>query len=149
MDVFNDPQDYEKQIKNLDENYMLVLNELSKSYPPAKAFPNDKKLSNTFDKDTANLNTIQSKFFILNDKLKQDIQKISISIEKQNKIIKMLDKENDEIKKKADMLQDSKRGSKQMANDTQYLYQVRFVENSVLLVGIFTIAYKLFYSFKK
>lgn len=147
--VFNKPSDYEKQIKNLDENYLLALNELSKSYPPAKAFPNDARLSNTFDKDTANLNKVQSNFFILNDKLKQDINDKSILMEKINKSIENLDKENNEIKKKVNMLEDTKRGSKQMANDTQYLYQVRFVENSILVIGVVGIAYKLFKSIRK
>lgn len=137
--------DVEKKIKNLDENFIVALNELSKSYPPAKAFPNDKKLSNTFEKDTLNLNKIQSDFFILNDALKQDIQDKSIIIEKLNKTIKQLDKENDEINKKVNMLLDTKRGSKQMAFDTRYLYQVHFVENSLLFIGLLLIAYKLFY----
>lgn len=137
--------DVEKKIKNLDENFIVALNELSKSYPPAKAFPNDKNLSNTFEKDTLNLNKIQSEFFILNDALKQDIQDKSIIVEKLNKTIKQLDKENDEINKKVNMLLDTKRGSKQMAFDTRYLYQVQFVENSLLFIGLLLIAYKLFY----
>lgn len=134
----------ENQIKNLDENYKVAINELSKSFPPSKAFPNDKNLEKAFEKDTFNLNKIQSNFFILNDTLKKQLKEKSNLIEKINKSIQTLERENKKLNDQANMLLDTKRGSVQMAKDTQYLYQVRFVENILLFIGTLIIGYKLF-----
>lgn len=143
MDLYNNPQEYKKNIKNLNEQYLLVVNDLTKKYPQAKAFTEDIKINDIFTNTTSILNRIQSDFFILQDKLKQDIHKISISIKDINKDIENLEKENNKIKKELSSLISIRRGSKQMANDTQYTYQIRFIENSFLLIGIFSIAYKV------
>lgn len=143
MDVYSNPIEYKKQINDLSDRYLIILNELTKSYPQAKAFTEDKKINETFNNDTSNFNKIQSDFFILQDKLKQDIQQISISIEDNNKIINILDKENTKIKKELSSLKDIKLGSKQMFKDTRYTYQMRFIENSILFVGILSMAYNL------
>lgn len=143
MDVYSNPIEYKKQINDLSDRYLIILNELTKSYPQAKAFTEDKKINESFNNDTSNFNKIQSDFFILQDKLKQDIQQISISIEDNNKIINILDKENTKIKKELSSLKDIKLGSKQMFKDTRYTYQMRFIENSILFIGILSMAYNL------
>ena len=145
MEIHYKPDEYIKKIKSLSEQYLLILNEITKNYPKAKAFTEDIKTNENFNDTTSILNRIQGDFFVLQDKLNQDTRKISISIKETNKTIEDLNKENKRIKKELSSLISIKNGSKQMANDTRYTYQRQFVENSLLLIGIISVAYKLLY----
>ena len=60
-----------KKIKELDERYNIILNELVKTYPNYKVYPNRESISREFTVDSENLLDVQTEFFQLRDKIQK------------------------------------------------------------------------------
>lgn len=131
---------YNKGLKELDQNYYLVINEYLQQYPRAKTYPETKGYKKALNEDLTNLKSLQSDFFIFKNDLEKDIKTTSMGIYKADKIITKIDKENTKLKASLPWLSQASAGATGMFNDAQATYNQSLLGNVYLIIGMVSVA---------
>ena len=74
MNKIKDPNYYNNKINELNNQFILVTNEIKKSYPLSKTFQNIDKYTLNYNNDLSNQKGIKSKIYILKNDLQKSIQ---------------------------------------------------------------------------
>ena len=135
---------YNTMLKELNQNYYLVLNEYTQQYPRAKTHPELKCYTKALEEDMNNLKSIQNDFFMFKNDLEQDIKTAPVNIYKADKMIAKLDKENKILKKSLYKLNNVSNGAEGMFNDSQATYNQTLLGNAYLTIGLLSIATYLY-----
>ena len=135
---------YNKVLKELDQNYYLIMNEYTQQYPRAKTYPETKGYKKALDEDLNNLKSLQSDFFIFKNDLEKDIKTTSVGIYKADKMITKLDKENTKLKASLAGLSQVSAGASGMFNDAQATYNQSLLGNVYLSLGMLSVAMYLY-----
>jgi len=135
---------YNRILKELNQNYYLVMNEYSQQYPKSKAHPEIKCFSKALEEDMDNLKSLQYDFFLFKNDLEKDIKTTSNEIYKADKMIAKLDKENIKLKGSLTRLSNASLGAEGMFNDSQATYNQSLLGNLYLTVGLFSVAAYLY-----
>ena len=136
------PSYYEKKIKELNQRYYLVLDELVKLFPKNKMFPNYLAYSKPFTNDMSNLIKLQADFFLFKNNLESDIDTLDKEIKNINEQIENLEQENKQLTKRLESLQNSNNASHGMLSDTKLLYNQKLLGNWLLFALIVGAGYK-------
>jgi transcription initiation factor IIF auxiliary subunit len=135
---------YNKVLKELDQNYYLIMNEYTQQYPRVKTYPEIKGYKKAIDEDLNNLKSLQSDFFMFKNDLEKDIKTTSMGIYKADKMIAKLDKENTKLKATLSGLSQASAGATGMFNDAQAIYNQSLLGNVYLTAGMVIIATYLY-----
>ena len=125
-----------KKIKELDERYNIILNELVKTYPNYKVYPNIESISREFTVDSENLLEVQTEFFQLRDKIQSQIDKKVKNIKQVELQIKVLEKKNNKLINKLTDLENDNAAAKGMLDDIQFRYNEYLLGNWILFISL-------------
>lgn len=128
------PEYFESKIKELDQRYNLIMNELSNNYTN-----NNKNIK----KDEKNIENLQNEFFILKNTIINNTESLTDHITNYDSKINKLLKQNNQLKKSYDEMKQKNSGSKGFARDTQVLYNQYLMGN--FFIGLVTISSVLLY----
>jgi len=123
------PKKYQKEKNELQTRFSISLSELTNTYPKAKTYPNITNIQKGYQSDSRNFNEVQADLFLLQDHIKQDIQKVSNEIEKINKKLIPIEKENAKLKLQLSSLNNQRLGAQGLFKDTRKLYGQTFFRN--------------------
>jgi hypothetical protein len=127
------PAYYDSKIKELDQRYNLIMNELSNNY---------RNNQNT-KKDEKNIENLQNEFFLLKNTLLSNIEFVSDNITRYDLRINKILKQNEQLKKKYNEIRQKNSGAKGFARDTHVLYSQYLMSNFFL--GLVTVSSILIY----
>ena len=128
------PEYFESKIKELDQRYNLIMNELSNNYTN-----NNKNIK----KDEKNIENLQNEFFILKNTIINNTESLTDHITNYDSKINKLLKQNNQLKKSYDEMKQKNSGSKGFARDTHVLYNQYLMGN--FFIGLVTISSVLLY----
>ena len=127
-----DPDEYEKKLKELNDRYYLILDELITVYPKYKMSPEDSTYTSTYVTDKGNLTKLQKDLFLYKNNLEQTITTVGKDILVVDKQIAILEKENGLLKKRLDSLKEGQNAAKLLLKNTVYLHNEDLVANILL-----------------
>ena len=127
-----DPDEYEKKLKELNDRYYLILNELIAVYPKYKMSPESSMYASTYVTDKGNLTKLQKDLFLYKNNLENTIRALGKEILDIDKQIAKLEKENNILKKRLDSLKEGKNAAKLLLKNTVYLHNEDLVSNILL-----------------
>jgi len=127
------PAFYESKIKELDQRYNLIMNELSNNYSNNRDTTADEK----------NIEKLQNEFFLLKNALLNNIEIVSNNITRYDVRINKIIKQNKDLKKKYEEIKQKNSGSKGFARDTKVLYNQYLMGN--LFIGFVALSSVLLY----
>ena len=130
------PEYYKTKLKELDQNFYLILNEYVQQYPKSKTYSKIPTYQKSLEDDKKNLTTLQHNFFMMRNELEKEIINISNENKKTDKMIGKLNKDNKELNDSLNGLQQSSESAVGMFNDSQVLYNHYLLGNIYLLIGI-------------
>ena len=128
------PKYYGNSLRDLDQRYRIIISEFTETYPEAKTFPNMTEYTNSLQIDENNLNQVQGDLFQLNNKLEKDIKTLEITINRTNKKIAKVEKENKFLKKRLYGISGSKNAAIGMLDDIQLRYNQKLLGNVIFFI---------------
>ena len=139
---YKTPSYYENTIKELNQRYYLVLDEIVKLFPKQKMYPKYLAYSKPFTNDMTNLNKLQTDFFLFKNSLESDIESLDKDIKKTNEEIDNLEHENKKLSATLESLKNSNNASHGMLEDTNLLYNQQLFGNTLLFLILLGAGYK-------
>lgn len=139
---YKTPSYYEKTMKELNQRYYLILDELVEVFPKNKMYPDYLAYSKPFKNDMSNLIKLQSDFFLYKNDLETDIETLDKEIKSVNEQIENLEIENKQLNKTLESLKNSNNASHGMLSDTKLLYNQKLIGNWLLFAIIVGTGYK-------
>lgn len=129
-DNIKKPQFFNSKLRELDQRYNLIMNELSNNYKNNKSIKEDEN----------NIKKLQNELFLLKNELLNNIDTLSYNIKQYDSQINIFTKENNILKKKFNEIKQKNNGSKGLAHDTQTLYNQYLMGNYLIgLVSLLSI----------
>ena len=138
------PTQYKNELADLDVKYKLALESITNSFPNSKAYPNSESSTNAYNKDEETFNELKGELFLFRDQLQQDIDKTADGVSDKLKKINIIEKENAEMMKILNSLENKKLGAIGMFNDSKVLYNMRLTENWLYFLSILGISYSIY-----
>jgi chromosome segregation ATPase len=139
---YKTPSYYENTIKELNQRYYLVLDEIVKLFPKQKMYPKYLAYSKPFTNDMTNLNKLQTDFFLFKNSLESDIESLDKDIKLTNEEIDNLEHENKKLSATLESLKNSNNASHGMLEDTKLLYNQQLFGNTLLFLILLGAGYK-------
>jgi len=136
MSIKHLPHYYQTQLTTLNGDFSISLDEMTKSYPYAKAYPDSSTMSDKFNSDQAAMNTVRGNLFLFKDSLLQDIETIALTSARINKQVNKLNKDNGILKTSMQGLENASEGAIGMYDDTRTLYNKGLLENWLYFIVI-------------
>jgi hypothetical protein len=139
------PAFYDKKINELNQRFYLVLDELKKSYPTYKVYPDNPEYENIYSNNISNMEKTNMDIFSLKQQIDKDSIKINKIIKQKNIDITRKKNENEELKKELESLMNGANSSTGMIGQKQSIYNMELF-NLVIVVlsvlGISVLTYK-------
>ncbi len=139
------PSYYDKKIKELDQRFYLVLDELKKSYPIYKVYPDNPEYENIYSNDISNMEKTNIDIFSLKKSIDKDSIILNRIIKHRNKLITKKKEENKELKKQLENLLSGANSSTGMIDQKQDIYNMQFFHLVILglsALGIMVFTYR-------
>jgi hypothetical protein len=83
---------YQKSLDSLYKSFHLILEEVGKTFPLYKLYPNSSEYREEFESDVNNLENIKSEIFLMMSKLQNNVSDLTKSTNEFNKKIERLNK---------------------------------------------------------
>lgn len=122
------PKYYETNIRELDQRFNLIMNELTKHSIDNQDTTNDEK----------NIQILQNDLFLLKNSILRSIDEISKQITRYDIRISDILKQNKILKNKYNDMLMSKNGSKGLVSDNKVLYNEYLIGNLIIGLAIFS-----------
>jgi hypothetical protein len=129
---------YKTNLTNAETKLNMVLNEMIKSYPNYKLYPDVNEIQNIHENNTFKLEDIKKEFFLLKTSIHKDNEKIKKMIEMKNKELKILEDHNKKLKKRYNTLIDSDQSSIGLRAQVEDQYRKTYL--SFTLLATFTLS---------
>ena len=136
------PSYYDKKIKELDQRFYLVLDELKKSYPIYKVYPDNPEYENIYSNDISNMEKTNIDIFSLKKSIDKDSIILNRIIKHRNKLITKKKEENKELKKQLENLLSGANSSTGMIDQKQDIYNMQFFH--LVIVGLSALGIMVF-----
>ena len=128
------PEHYRKSIEELNSRFFLSIQEMTSSFPYAKAYPKVQSLQDTYIHDSGAFNSVQAELFQLKDGLQQDIDSTAEETAKLNDKIEQISKDNAKRMFSLSSLENQKQGAEGMYEDAREEYDTQYLVN--VLMGV-------------
>lgn len=147
MGVENDnyisPEQYIKQLDELNSSIDMLLDEFRKLYVVSNMNQGSEEYQQQYANIVANINQLQSKIFTTSNGIQVNIDEISQKLLEINILIGIERDNNRELKSKLGMIQDKNNSSYEMIYNYKQIYNYNYLRNWALflstLLGILTI----------
>jgi hypothetical protein len=136
-DPINNPaDDYLTTIKTLEEKLPSILDDFKKYYVFFNKNPNYDEYRRIFENLKSNLSEIESDLFNLSNKLDINIIDTSKELLKYNKLIEQERKRNIKLNSKVSQYDNTYNGSKQLITNYKEMYNLNYLKNIFIFLGI-------------
>lgn len=125
---------YQKTINSLYKSFYLVLEEIGKTFPLYKLYPDSSAYKEEYQRDVSNLENIKSEIFLIMTKLQNDVANLSKTTNDFNKKIERLNKENQGLKKKLSKFKNSGNAAYGELQTRIKNYYFQLAENVILIL---------------
>jgi len=133
---YQNPEEYIKQLNQLNESVDLLLAEFSKIFVLYKMNPNTPEYQQQYANMVANINQIQSKLFTTSNSVQVNIDEISQKLLELNILISIERNKNRELKSKLGMIQDKNNSASEMIYNYKQIYNYNYLRNWALFISI-------------
>ena len=133
------PSQFKQKIKELNQRYFLIIDEVVKTYPNYKIKENNDMLQDSYKKNLGNLQKLQAEFFLFKNNINKNTETLNDDIKQIDEKIYELDENNKILKQKLDSLTNSDNAAYGMLEDSKHLYKLKSMGNSFLMIIIISI----------
>lgn len=138
------PSYYETQLKTLNGDFSVSLNEMTAAFPYAKAYPNVSAMTERYSKDRGTMDTVRADLFVFRDNLEQDIEITANTVARIVAQIEKVEKDNAKMMIRLQGLEDKREGALGMYDDTRTAYNFKLLENWLIFLGSIGLAYGIY-----
>jgi septal ring factor EnvC (AmiA/AmiB activator) len=130
------PAYYKKETEELNKRFSISIDEMTRTFPFHKAYPNVPSMQNEYQFDSGQFNRVQADFFTLKDGLQKDIDALAKQIASVDKDLSRFEKENAKMMVQLSSLDNKKQGAIGMFEDTRESYDLEYLKNVIFGAGV-------------
>jgi hypothetical protein len=138
------PSYYETQLKTLNGDFSVTLNEMTAAFPYAKAYPNVNAMTERYSEDKGAMDKVRADLFLFRDNLEQDIEITAKTIARIIGQIAKVEKDNAKMMVRLQGLENKREGAIGMYDDTRTAYNFKLLENWLIFLGSVGLAYGIY-----
>ena len=138
------PSYYETQLKTLNGDFSVSLNEMTAAFPYAKAYPNVSAMTERYSKDRGTMDVVRADLFVFRDNLEQDIETTADTVARIVAQIEKVEKDNAKMMVRLQGLEDKREGALGMYDDSHTAYNFKLLENWLIFLGSIGLAYGIY-----
>ena len=138
------PSYYETQLKTLNRDFSVSLNEMTAAFPYAKAYPNVSAMTERYSKDRGTMDTVRADLFVFRDNLEQDIEITANTVARIVAQIEKVEKDNAKMMIRLQGLENKREGALGMYDDSRTAYNFKLLENWLIFLGSIGLAYGIY-----
>ena len=138
------PSFYETQLKRLNADFSVMLNEMTGSFPYAKAYPNISAMTDRYSKDKGAMDKVRAALFLFRDSIEQDIEITAKTIARIIAQIEKIEKDNAKMMVRLQGLENKREGAIGMYDDSRTAYNFKLLENWLIFFGSVGLAYGIY-----
>jgi hypothetical protein len=139
----NTPEYFTNKLKELNQRYVIILDEVVKTYPSYKANPKFNRYEKDYEKNISNLLKLQTDYFLFKNnivKANTDLQK---DIKQIDEMLYELEEENKILREEYAYLTNSNNAARGMLTDSTTLYNQQLTGNWLLFLILSGLSYTL------
>lgn len=144
MAVKHPPSYYETQLKTLNGDFSVTLNEMTAAFPYAKAYPEITTMIQRYSKDKGAMDRVRADLFIFRDNIEQDIESTSKTIARVITQIGKVEKDNANMMVRLQGLENKREGALGMYDDSKAAYNFKLLENWLMCFASVGLAYGIY-----
>ena len=129
--------DYKKSFDSSFQAFSNSLNELVKTYPLHKEYPNYKIYLDNFETSINHLKKAQDQILVNRRELQKDNYNLNKSIQSINEKLKKIERENEYLSEERDSLVNSDLAAQGLYSNKMEMYRINFAQNLLLVILIF------------
>ena len=142
-----DPSTYENLNNELNQRYVIILDEIVKTYPSYKANPKFNSYSNSYAKNMSNLQELQTEYFLLKNNLSKNTDELQKDIKQIDEMLYELEEETKKQREEYNNLKNSDNAAYGQLTDSKTLYNQQLLGNWLLLMMFSGLTYNLLTTF--
>ena len=136
IDDLTKPQVFLSQINTLKEKLPSILDDFKKYYVFYNKNPEYNEYQQMFENIKGNLQKINSELFITSNNIEKDTETINDRLQKINALIAREKIKNRQLKRKLGIVEKKYNGSDELISDYKEMYNLDYLNNFALLMGI-------------
>jgi chromosome segregation ATPase len=137
------PTTYENLNNELNQRYVIILDEIVKTYPSYKANPKFNAYSQAYTKNMSNLQQLQTEYFLFKNRLSKDTNDLQREIKQIDEMIYELEEETKILREEYTNLKNSDNAAHGRLTDSETLYNQQLLGNWLLLLAFSGMTYNL------
>ena len=141
------PTTYENLNNELNKRYELIIDEIVKTYPNYKANPKFNAYSQAYKNNMANLQKLQTDYFLLKNNLNKDTDELQKDIKQIDEMLYELEEETKVKREEYAYLKNSDNAAHGQLTDSKTLYNQQLLGNWLLLLTFSGLTYNLLTTF--
>ncbi len=142
------PQQYKDSLNELNMRYLVILKEVTNSFPYAKAYSDLSKYTDIYSNNELNLDKLNADLFKFKDSVQQDIQTVETEVANTLKKISLVEKKNKKLNSQMTSLDDQSEGAIGMFYDSRYLYNFKRAENIMYFIALCSLGVSIYKNIK-
>jgi hypothetical protein len=141
------PTTYENLNNELNQRYVIILDEIVKTYPSYKANPKFNPYSQAYTKNMSNLQQLQTEYFLFKNRLSKDTNDLQREIKQIDEMLYELEEETKILREEYTNLKNSDNAAHGRLTDSETLYNQQLLGNWLLLLAFSGMTYNLLTTF--
>lgn len=138
-----DPSTYENLNNELNQRYVIILDEIVKTYPSYKANTKINSYSNSHEKNMSNLQQLQTDYFLFKNNLSKNTDELQKDIKQIDEMLYELEEEMKKQREEYNNLKNSDNAAYGQLTDSKILYNQQLLGNWLLLMMFSGLTYNL------
>lgn len=138
------PSQLKKKIKELNQRYFLIIDEIVKTFPKYKSSPKLNSFEDAYNTNINNLRSLQADYFLLQNNLNKNTDELQKEIKQIDDVLYVLEEEIKVLTRELRDLNNSDNAASGMFTDSRNLYNIQFLGNTILFIIIFSMGMSSF-----
>jgi cell division protein FtsB len=143
------PQHYKDSLNEINTRYLVILKEVTNSFPYAKAYSDLSKYTDIFANNESNLDKLNADLFKFKSSIQQDIQTVASDVSKTLEKISLLEKQNQKLNSQITSLDNQSKGAIGMFDDSRETYNFHRAENIVYFIVLCSLSLGIYKNIHK
>lgn len=136
---------YDKQLKEINIFFNIVLEEVVTLIPKYNTYPNIKTYADMYSHALQNFKEVENKFFLFKNTIEKNLSNVKSKANDLDNEINRLDKNINYLKKQLQSLENSNSAGQGMLVDAKFLHNQKYAGNVILfgvMIGVIIMFYK-------
>jgi len=134
--TFVDAEQFSQQLETLKQQTPAILDDFEKYYVFYNMIPTNNEYQQMFENIKKNLDSINTKMFILSNDVESETDKINKKLISLDSLIKKEKVKNKELKIKLGVIQEKETSADIMINNYKEMYDISYLKNWALFLSI-------------